>query len=83
MPFPSTKDVATEATRQLTHVILHPQLAGTFTRVGDDQMLALERLAAIFEGALPKHRKNPTPPQSKSTTVIHLRGYKLQFHLRG
>jgi hypothetical protein len=67
--FPSTKDLVTEAANQLRHILLYP--TGTFAQVGNNQMLPLERLAAIFEGALQKHRRTPpaeiddrdTPPK--------------------
>jgi hypothetical protein len=62
MPYQSTKDLITEAAKQLTHEILHPQLAGPFAQVDGDQMLVLERLAAISECPLPKHRWSHTPP---------------------
>jgi hypothetical protein len=70
-PFPFTKDLATESAKQLIHVLLQPQLAVPFTQVGNDQMLALEHLVAIFESALPKHGRRITPP-TKAMTVIHL-----------
>jgi hypothetical protein len=41
MPFPSTKDLATEAAKQLTHALLHRQPTGLFTQFGNDQMLTL------------------------------------------
>jgi hypothetical protein len=77
IPFQSSQDLATQAANQLTHAFMHPQPAGPFVQVGDDQMLILERLSAIFEGAIPSHESNTMPPpQSKSMTVIHLRGCK-------
>jgi hypothetical protein len=56
MPFPSKKDLATEAAKQFTYALLHPQPAEPFTQVGSDQMLILKHLPAFFKGALPKHR---------------------------
>jgi hypothetical protein len=47
--------LATEAAKQLTYTLANPQPAGPFAQVGDDQLIALKKLAAIFEGALPKH----------------------------
>jgi hypothetical protein len=51
LPFPSTQELATKAATELTHALLHPQPAGPFFKVGDEQMLALKHLADIFEGA--------------------------------
>jgi hypothetical protein len=69
MPFPSTRYLVTQATKKLSHALLHPQPAGPFTQVGDDQMLALERSSAIFEGAFPKHRRSPTSPHMKTRHI--------------
>jgi hypothetical protein len=51
LPFPSAQDVATKSAAELTHALLHPQPAGPFCMVGDEQHLALKRLADIFQGA--------------------------------
>jgi hypothetical protein len=51
LPFPSAQDLATQAAAELTHALLHPQPAGPFCKVGDEQTLALKCLADIFEGA--------------------------------
>jgi hypothetical protein len=63
LPFLSTQELATQAAKELTHVLLHPQPAGPFCQVGDAQTLALKCLAAIFEGAT-RSRKSKvlTPP---------------------
>jgi hypothetical protein len=65
LPFPSSKELATQAAKQLTHALLNLILAGPFCQVGDKQMLALQRLAAIFEGALPASKKDTTSPLSE------------------
>jgi hypothetical protein len=65
MPFQSSQDLSTQAAKQLTHALLHPQPAGPFYQVGDDKMLALELLSTIFKGALPSHKLNATSPQVK------------------
>jgi hypothetical protein len=78
LPFPSSQDLATQAAADLAHALLHPQPAGPFCKVGDEQTIALKRLASIFEGA--KQRKSkvvvtPTDgiennaPQRVQTTV--------------
>jgi hypothetical protein len=70
--------LATQAAADLTHAILHPQPAGPFCKVGDEQAIALKRLAIIFEGAKPRKSKvmvTPTDrvenaaPQRVQTTV--------------
>jgi hypothetical protein len=61
MPFLSTKDLATEDVKKLARALLHPQPAISFTKVGDEQTLALECPAAIFKGALLTYRQNHTP----------------------
>jgi hypothetical protein len=81
MPFQSSKDLVNQADKHLTHALLHPQPAGPFNQVGDYQMLALERLSDIFEGALTTHKTDVTRPMPKSATVIHLRGCKRKQHL--
>jgi hypothetical protein len=76
--FPSSQDLATQAAADLTHALLHPQPADPFCKVGDEQTIALKRLASIFEGA--KQRKSKTiltptdgientAPQRVQTTV--------------
>jgi hypothetical protein len=62
LPFPSSKDLETQAAKQLTHALLNQQLVGPFCQVGDEKMLALTRLAAIFKGALPTRKKDATSP---------------------
>jgi hypothetical protein len=52
--------LATQAAKQLTDALLNPQPAGPFCQVGDEQILSLKRLAAIFEGALPASKKDAT-----------------------
>jgi hypothetical protein len=51
LPFPSAQALATQATAKLTHALLHPQPSGPCYKVGDEQTIALKRLADIFEGA--------------------------------
>jgi hypothetical protein len=62
LPFPSTQELATKAATELTHALLHPQPAGPFCRVGDEQTLTLKRLADIFEGATRHKSKVVIPP---------------------
>jgi hypothetical protein len=54
--------LATQAAKQLTQALLNPQPTIPFFQVGDKQMLALQRLAAIFEGALTTLKKCTTSP---------------------
>jgi hypothetical protein len=62
LPFPSSQDFAAQAAKKMTHALLNPQPAGPFCQVGDEKMLALTRLAAIVEGALPTHKSVATSP---------------------
>jgi hypothetical protein len=65
LEFSSTKDLAVEASRQITHALLHQQPAGPFTQVGNDNMFTLEQLAVIFKGAFLRHRRSLTTPPAK------------------
>jgi hypothetical protein len=78
IPFPSSSDLATQAAKELTHALLNPQPAGPFCQVGDEQAIALRKLATIFEASKPsKVNKQLTPqngvdnnaPQRVQTTV--------------
>jgi hypothetical protein len=62
LPFPSSHDVATQAAADLTHALLNPQLAGPFCQVGDEQVIALRRLANIFGSAKPRNANNSLAP---------------------
>jgi hypothetical protein len=62
LPFPSAQDLATQAAADLTHALLHPQPAGPCCKVGDEQTIALKRLANIFEGAKRLNSKTVVPP---------------------
>jgi hypothetical protein len=57
LPFPSAQDLATRATADLTHALLHPQPTGPFCNVSDEQTIALKRLVNIFKGAKRHNRK--------------------------
>jgi hypothetical protein len=65
LPFPSTQDLATKAAKELTHALLHPQPAGPFYKVDNEQTLALQRLADIFEGATRQKLRVVIPPAEK------------------
>jgi hypothetical protein len=54
--------LAIQAAVDLTHALLHPQPAGTFCNVGDEQTIALKLLANIFEGAKRRTSKVVVPP---------------------
>jgi hypothetical protein len=62
LPFPSTQELATKAATELTHALLQTQPAGPFCKVGDEQTLALKRLADIFEGATRHNSRVVIPP---------------------
>jgi hypothetical protein len=54
--------LATQAAAKLTHALLHPQPAGPFCKVGDEQTIALKRLADMFEGTTRQKLKVLIPP---------------------
>jgi hypothetical protein len=65
LPLPSSQDLATQAVKDLTHALLHPQPAGPFCQVGDEQAIALKRLASIFVSAKPRNKHNLLAPQDE------------------
>jgi hypothetical protein len=54
--------LATQAAADLTHALLHPQPAGPFCKVGNEQTISLKRLVNIFEGAKRRKSKNVITP---------------------
>jgi hypothetical protein len=69
LPFPSAQDLATQASAELTHALLHPQPAGPCCKVGDEQTLALKCLADIFEGATRQTSRVVIPPTERVEKV--------------
>jgi hypothetical protein len=78
VPFPSSRELATQAAADLTHALLNPQPAGPFCQVGDEQSVALRRLANIFGAAklkcgkeklTPQYNNENNAPQRVQTTV--------------
>jgi hypothetical protein len=65
LPFPSSHDLATQAAADLTHALLDPQPAGPFCQVGDEQVIALRKLANIFVSAKPKNANSTLSPQDE------------------
>jgi hypothetical protein len=65
LPFPSSHDLATQAAADLTHALLNPQPAGPFCQVGDEQAIALKRLANIFVSTKTRNTENPLAPQDE------------------
>jgi hypothetical protein len=70
--------LTTHAAADLTHALLHLQPAGPFCKIGNEQTIALKRLAGIFEGAKQQQSKTiltptdgieNTAPQRVQTTV--------------
>jgi hypothetical protein len=61
--------LATKAAAELTHALLHPQPAGPFCKVGDEQTLYLKRLADLFEGATPQKSRVVIPPTERVENV--------------
>jgi hypothetical protein len=73
LPFPSAQDLATQAAADLTHALLHPQPAGPFCKVGDEQTIALKHLANIFEGATRQKSKVAATPTDGVENAAPLR----------
>jgi hypothetical protein len=65
LPFPSSSELATQAAADLTHALLNPKPAGPFCQVGDEQAIALRKLANIFPSAKPKHANDKLAPQDE------------------
>jgi hypothetical protein len=65
LPFLSTQELATQAAKELTHALLHTQPAEPFSKVVDEQTLALKYLADIFEGATQSHKSRVLTPPPK------------------
>jgi hypothetical protein len=65
IPFPSSRDLATQAATELTHALLNPQPAGPFWQVGDEQAIALIKLATIFKASKPKKVNKQLTPQNE------------------
>jgi hypothetical protein len=63
LPFPSSHDLVTQAEADTRHALLHPQPAGTFFQVGNEQTISSKRLAGIFESKNHEKRKTHLPPQ--------------------
>jgi hypothetical protein len=57
--------LAAQAAADLTHALLNPQPAGPFCQVGDEQVIALRRLANIFVSAKPKNANTNLAPQDE------------------
>jgi hypothetical protein len=83
LPIPSVQYLATRPAAELTHALLYPQPEGPFCKVGDEQTLALKRLADIFEGAIRQKMRVVILPTEMVENVAPPRGCKMQFHLRG
>jgi hypothetical protein len=65
LPLPSSHEFATHVAADLTYALLHPQPAGPFCQVGDEQAIALKRLASIFTSTKPRNKNNPLSPQDE------------------
>jgi hypothetical protein len=68
LPFLSTQERATQTDKELTHALLNPQPAGPFCQVGDEQTLALKRLAAIFDGATQSRKSKLLIPPTETVS---------------
>jgi hypothetical protein len=73
LPFSSAQDLVIQATADLTHALLHPQPAGPFCKVGDEQTIALKHLANIFEDTKRRKSKVAIPPTERMGNAAPLR----------
>jgi hypothetical protein len=69
LPFPSAQDLATKAAAELTHALLHPQPAGPFCKVGDEQTLALKRQKSRVVIPPAETVGNVAPPRVQNTAT--------------
>jgi hypothetical protein len=83
LPFPSALDLATQAAADLTHALLQPQPSGPCFKVGDEQTIALKRLADIFECAKRRKSKVVIPPHWRSGKCGTSEGAKHSFTSEG
>jgi hypothetical protein len=65
LPLPSSSELATRAAADLTYALLNLKPAGPFCQVGDEQAIALRKLANIFFSAKPKHANDKLAPQDE------------------
>jgi hypothetical protein len=56
--------LATQDATELTHALLNPQPAGPFCQVGDEQAIALRKLATIFKASKPNKVNKQLTPQN-------------------
>jgi hypothetical protein len=66
LPFPSSHELATQAAADLTHALLNPQPAGPLCQGGDEQAIALRKLANLFGSVKPKNDNNTLAPQDET-----------------
>jgi hypothetical protein len=57
--------LATQAASDLTRALLNPQPAGPFCQVGNEQAIALRRLADILLSEKPRNANNSLAPQDE------------------
>jgi hypothetical protein len=77
LPFPSAQDLATQAVADLTHALLHPQPAGPFCKVGDEQTSAKRRESKVVvpptdgveNSAPPRMQNTVSPPRVANATA--------------
>jgi hypothetical protein len=65
IPFPSSIELATQAAADVTYALLNPQPAGPLCQVGEEQAIALRRLANISVAAKPKSGNKKLTPQDE------------------
>jgi hypothetical protein len=70
MPRTTSKDMATISAQELTHALLHPVPADTFSSIGGAQLQALRQLATIFDAELPHASTGTSVPVLSNITNV-------------
>jgi hypothetical protein len=83
MPFQSSQDLATQAAKQLTNALLHPQPAGPFCQVGEKQSprVRYHRIKLLHRPPQGEIADRDTPPKVQ-ITVPPLRVPNTATHMR-
>jgi hypothetical protein len=68
MPRIASKDMASIASQELTHALMHPAPVAPFSAIGGAQLEALRQLATIFNAALPRSATGSSVPVPSTDT---------------
>jgi hypothetical protein len=71
LPILSTKELATQADKELTHALLHTQPAGPFCKVGDEQTsrVVIPPAETVGHDAPPRVQITVSPPRVQNTAT--------------